>query len=65
MLIVATVLVLVWLTFWMLSVVAEAEAVVKVWPDARVVSVSYTEVLTDHVTDEIVADSKKRDQSTL
>lgn len=49
----------------MLSVVAEAEAVVKVWPDARVVSVSYTEVLTDHVTDEIVADSKKRDQSTL
>jgi low affinity Fe/Cu permease len=37
--IVATVLVFVWLTFCMLSVVAELEAVVRVCPEARVVSV--------------------------
>ena len=65
MLIVATVLVLVWLTFWMLSVTAEPDAVVRVSPEARVVSVVYTGVVTDHVTELIVAVPRKRDQSTL
>jgi hypothetical protein len=64
-LMVATVVVLDWEMFWMLSVTAPPDAVVRSSPDARVVSVVYAGVFTDHTTVEIVAVSKNRDQSTL
>ena len=62
--IVATVFVFVWDIFCILSVTALDDAVVKVCPAASVV-LAISGVYTDHVTEEMVAVSRKRDQSIL
>jgi hypothetical protein len=65
MFIVATVLVFVWETFWILSVTAELDAVVRSSPAAKTVRVEYVLVSTDHTTEEIVAEPRNLDQSIL
>ena len=65
MLMVATVGVLVWATFVMLSVVALPDATVRDCVGANNVLVGYSEDLTYQLTPLIVFVPRKRDQSTL